>query len=93
MEGYWLIKKQEEIISGNLFQPSFQDLLCRTLDAYRPNKDVKLRPKGAWSSLEQINSINYQNLFGCDINKKVKLLFENLIRSNILPHLKRKVNP
>ena len=38
---------------------------CQIFNAYRPNKDVKLRPKSLSNRLEQISSIDYQNLFGC----------------------------
>ena len=47
----------------------FQNLLCKTFDAYRPNNDVKFRPKSLSDPLHQMSSINYHNLFGCAINK------------------------
>ena len=41
-------------------------------DAYRPNKDVDLRPKSLSDPLDQMSSINYQYLFGCAIKKFIR---------------------
>ena len=47
-----------------------ENFLRKTFDANRSNKIVKLRPKRFLNPLDQINSINYQNIYRLAINKK-----------------------
>ena len=55
-----------------VFENDFKTYFSKTFDAYRPKKDVKLRPKRLSDSLEQMSSINYQNLCGCAIKKFIR---------------------
>ena len=48
---------------GNCFYLKISKLAsCKMFDAYKPNKDVQLRPKSLSNPLEQMSSINYKNL-------------------------------
>ena len=72
------LQTMKQVALGNYFClkmiSQLTKLLCKTCDANRPNKDVKLKPKSLSNPLDQISSLNYQNLFVCAIKLgKIKI--------------------
>ena len=63
------LQTTKQIALGNYFClkmiSQLTKLLCKTFDAKRPNKDVKSKPKSFSNPLDQMSSLNYQNLFVC----------------------------
>ena len=72
------LQTMKQVALGNYFClkmiSQLTKLLCKTCDANRPNKDVKLKPKSLSNPLDQISSLNYQDLFVCAIKLgKIKI--------------------
>ena len=72
------LQTMKQVALGNYFClkmiSQLTKLLCKTCDANRPNKDVKLKPKSLSNPLDQISSLNYQTLFVCAIKLgKIKI--------------------